>query len=411
MALLLIPVFLLVQYLADQGIFGVGASGAAWQYWANLGVWTALLLLAVGSFLTALVNLAATALTAAGLRQAPQRGGGPEKVPHPDQWTTVSGWTGMGLLLSGVFLTAVLALADNFPPEWQSILDAVAVLQWPRIIGFGVIAIAAAGLYRPRHERAMRVLQRAWPATVREAVETAGQKQLQQQTQLDEESDGATEVAEEGAAVQVVLSHGKRRTLTMISWRMHLMGLVLLGLAVFAAAILLPIGAVLAGRGPAAGHQVLFLSPLVLVVSAGVLLTAGAALAAVDESLQIRQLLSRVESGQPVDVGVLARVGVTSAVPGVNLLGILGAVGLVLGVPAWIGSSTGLASSGALGVGATVAGTALMLAAVVIEVTVRSRTRQGRNMVFTQWPMPGATAQAQRVPDAIARRLGRVQRH
>src|SRR5699024_12400819 len=49
------------------------------------------------------------------------------------------------------------------------------------------------------------------------------------------------------------------------------------------------------GRGPAAGHQVLFLSPLVLVVSAGVLLTAGAALAAVDESLQIRQLLSRVE--------------------------------------------------------------------------------------------------------------------
>src|SRR5699024_7216564 len=153
--------------------------------------------------------------------------------------------------------------------------------------------------------------------------------------------------------------------------------------------------------------QGLFLSPLVLVVSAGVLLTAGAALAAVDESLQIRQLLSRVESGQPVDVGVLARVGVTSAVPGVNLLGILGAVGLVLGVPAWIGSSTGLASSGALGVGATVAGTALMLAAVVIEVTVRSRTRQGRNMVFTQWPMPGATAQAQRVPDAIARRLGR----
>jgi len=410
MALLLLPVFLLVQYLADQGIFGVGASGAAWQQWANLGVWTALLLLAVGAFLTALVNLAATALTAAGLRQAPQRGGGPEKVPHPDQWTTVSGWTGMGLLLSGVFLTAVLALAGNFPPEWQSILDAVAVLQWPRVIGFGVIAIAAAGLYRPRHERAMRVLQRAWPATVREAVETAGQKQLQRQTQLDEEPGRATEAAEEEAAVQVVLSHGKRRTLTMISWRMHLMGLVVLGLAVLAAAILLPIGAVLAGRGPAAGHQVLFLSPLVLVVSAGVLLTAGAALTAVDESLQIRQMLSQVESGRPVDVGVLARVGVTSAVPGVNLLGILGAVGVVLGVPAWIGVRTGL-EAWALGAGAAVAGVAVMLAAVVIEVTVRSRTRQGCNMVFTQWPMPGATAQAQRVPDAIARRLGRVRRH
>src|SRR5699024_10936126 len=170
MALLLIPVFLLVQSLAAEGIFGAGGSGAAWQPWANLGVWTAWLLLAVGAFLTALVSLAATALTAAGLRQAPRRGGGPEKVPQPDQWSTVSGWTGMGLLLSGVFLTAVLALADNFPPAWQSILDAVAVLQWPRIIGFGVIAFAAAGRYRPRHERAMRVTRRAWPATVREAV-------------------------------------------------------------------------------------------------------------------------------------------------------------------------------------------------------------------------------------------------
>src|SRR5699024_4766518 len=171
---------------AAEGIFGVGGSGAAWQHWANLGVWTALLLLAVGAFLTALVNLAATALTAAGLRQAPRRGGGPEKVPHPDQWSSVAGWTGMGLLLSGVFLTVVLALVESFPPQWQDVISSVAVLQWPRVIGFGVLAIALAGLYRPRHARAMRVLQRAWPASVREAVEAAGQTHLQQQTRPEE---------------------------------------------------------------------------------------------------------------------------------------------------------------------------------------------------------------------------------
>src|SRR5699024_6274749 len=204
---------------------------------------------------------------------------------------------------------------------------------------------------------------------------------------------------------------GTRRTLTLISWRMRLMGLVLLGLAVLAAAILLPIGAALAGSGPAAGYQVLFLSPLVLVVSAGVLLTAGAALAAIDESLQTRQMLVRVHSGRPVDVGVLARVGVTSAVPGVNLLGILGAVGIVLGLPAWIGSAEAPGGAGTLGIAATVAGAVLMLAAVVIEVTVRTRTREDRNTVFARWPMPGATVQAQPVPDALARRLGRLQRH
>lgn len=413
MALLLIPVFLLVQYLAAEGIFGVGGSGAAWQHWANLGVWTALLLLAVGSFLTALVNLAATALTAADLRQAPRRGGGPQKVPHPDQWTIVSSWTGMGLLLSGVFLTAVLALAESFPPEWQQVLGAVAVLQWPRVIGFGVIAIALAGLYRPRHERAMRVLQRAWPAAVREGVETAGRRHLQQQTQPEEQpgtADGTADgAAEEDMGAQVLLAHSTRRTLTMVSWRMHLMGLVLLGLAVLAAAILLPIGAALAGRGPAAGHQVLFLSPLVLVVSAGVLLTAGAVLATLDETMQTRQMLTRVRSGQPVEVGVLARVGVTSAVPGVNLLGLLGAVAVVLGVPAWIGSADGL-EAGALGAGATVAGAAVMLAAIVIDVLVRARTSEDRNTVFARWPMPGATAQAQPVPDALARRLGKLRR-
>lgn len=402
LAALLLPVFLLVQYLAGKGVFGIGDSGAAWAQWANNGVWTAILLLAAGAFLTALVNLAAAALTGRGLRQAPSRGGGPTKVPHPDQWAVVAGWNGLGLFLSGIFLTAVLAFPDMFAPVWQRFLADAAVLQWPRVIGYAVLGVCLASLFRSRRARTMAILQRAWPAKVREAVEAAGKHRVHQQhPDVDPDLSGRSSDAE---TAQVLVAHAKRGTLTIIAFRLQVIGLILLGLAVLAAAILLPIGVALAAGGPAAGYEGLFLSPLVLVVSAGVIIAGGAGVEAVGETLELKYLLAHAGSGRPVELGVLARVGTSTSVPGVNLLGMLGAVGVVLGLPAWIAGGAGV-RAGSLGTAATVVGALLMLVAVMIDLVVRLRTRQQRNRIFARWPMPGATVRAQRVPDPIARRL------
>ena len=376
-AMLMILPFLAVRYVADKGAFGVDASGLAWSAWAELAVGLAVLAFAFGTLGTALLSLVRTVATVVGLRRWIRRGERDVDVPHPQQWEMATDWSGTSLIISSLITTAVLAFPGMLTTPVRTWVEEQLVLDGWAFIPLPVIVIAVVVAFRLWRKKPLAELDARWTQAQRSAAETTASARV---PNLPTDADGDV--------VNPATIH--RHGLDAVGDRINSAGLWTTAIAVLAAAVTLPVGTSMIGYGFAStpAEALILLSSVLLLAVAVALYVLGAVLQNAAQSAELRTLFAaaRRPQGPAPGLSVLARYWKPTETPWVDSLGLVGALLLLLAVPALLLPGPGAAERwGTVG---GVAAVAVLLTATVVDVAAEHGTREPRNLVLKRWPIP-----------------------
>jgi len=374
-AVLMILPFLAARHIARLGGFGTGASGQAWTAWAELGLGLSLLLFTLAPLVVALVHLVRTMMLLGELRRA-VRGGAPATAPpHPEQWEEAGEWGGGSLVVAGLLAGIVLAFPGVLNDPVRTWVQTWPIAQDGRMVGIPVAAIGLASIVQRYRKRALAEIERRWPSSAREAPEAAA-KEWSSQPVLDSDGDPADP------------THVQRRPLDRVGGTINTAAIALTGIAVLAAVItFIAAGAVLDdGAAPGSGQRFLLTSSMLLLTGAVVLYVLGAVLQNIAQTGEQRELFTAAlnPAAPPPGIGSLARHWSIVNPLWSNFLGLLGALVLLLALPARFVATAVAQTWGTIGL---VAAVLMLVLAAVLHVAAEQRTREPRNLVLQRWPI------------------------
>lgn len=376
-ALLMLLPFLMVRQVAALGALGQGETGLAWWAWADVAVGVSVLALAVLPLVVSLLHYLRTVLLLHGLRRAARTGAPSLQVPHPGQWHRATQWSGASLVVSALVATAVLAFPVVLTRDVRAWVEALPITQDWRLVGVPVIAISLTSLLQPRRKRALAELERRWPERARQDAEAAARARVPDPVR-DRDGDPVN-------PMQV-----QRRPLDELGDRLNTVAVVISVVAVPVGMATLAIADTTLGHGavPSPAESLLLCSSLLLVALAIVLLITGAVQQGIAQTAERRELFAAAvdPAAGPPPIGVIARHWSATDVPWVNLLGLLGALVLLVAVPARLVSAPWLQGWGAAGL---VLAVVLLVVAVLVDVVAEQRSRQPRTLMLRRWPTPG----------------------
>ncbi|WP_147915385.1 hypothetical protein [Ruania zhangjianzhongii] len=376
-AMLMILPFLGMWYVADKGSFGVDSTGLAWSTWAELALGVAVLVFPLTTLTVSVLNLLRTVLTIGALRRAVRQGARGTEVPHPQQWGMATGWTGTGMIVSALLLTAMLAFSWVFTAPVRTWVEANLVPEGWALVPLPVIAIAVVVAFRLWRKKPLAELEGRWTEERRSAAEDAAAARV---PNLPTDADGDL--------VNPATTH--RRPLDRAGDRVNSAGLWITVIAMFDAVVTLPVGTSMIGGGFASSTtEALLLSSSVLLVAIAIALYAlGALLQHGAQLSELRGLLAAASRpyGPIPELSVLARYWRPLEYPWVNFLGWVGALALLFAVPAALMTDSGAVER--WGIAGGVLAVLLLLAAVVVDVAAENVTRDRRNLIMRQWPIP-----------------------
>lgn len=373
-AVLLILPFLAAWNAAAKGALGSGASGDPWVEWARFGLGLCVLGFALGVAVAALLNLLRTVLTMGALRRAARQGARAAEVPHPAQWAMAAEWSGASLVTAAVLVSAVLTFPVVLTGPVREWVDTLPVTEPTRLVAIPVIVIGMVGVFRSWRKRAVAELEQRWPEQVRAAAE---------QTAKDRVPIAPTDDAGEPQNPTTL----QRSPLDALGDRINTAGIVFSVVALFDGAITIPVASTMMGsarvRTPV--EALLLNSSLILVAVSIVLFALGGVLQSIGQSGELRELFARAQSptSTPPTLGATARAWQVLQVPWANPVGLLGAVGVLLALPALLAGNSPGGAAFALAVSVL-----LLVSAAAVDVAGEQRTREGRNLVLHRWPMP-----------------------
>ena len=376
-AMLMILLFLGVWYVADKGAFGVDSTGLAWSTWAELALGAAVLAFPLTTLTVSVLNLLRTVLTIGALRRAVRQGARSTEVPHPQQWEMATGWTGTGMIVSALLLTAMLAFSQVFTAPVRSWVEANLVPEGWALVPLPVIVIAVVVAFRFWRKNPLAELEGRWTEALRSAAEDAAAARV---PNLPTDADGD--------AVNPATTH--RRPLDRTGDRINSAGLWITGIAMFDAAITLPVGTSMIGYGFASSttEALLLSSSVLLVAIAIVCFVLGGLLQNSAQLAELRELFAAAQRphGQPPGLSTLARYWRPLSYPWVDFTGLVAALMLLCALPALLMEGPNAAQRwGGAGV---VLAVAAMLGAAVWDAAAEHLTRERRNVVMLRWPIP-----------------------
>lgn len=376
-AMLMILPFMAVRYAAENGAFGVDATGRAWAVWADLAIGVAMLGFAVGALATALLRLVRTVATIRALRRAVRRGARGVDVPHPEQWAMATQWSGASLMVASLITTAVLAFPGMLPTPVRIWMESSSLSEPVVFLRIPAGALVLVMLYRIWQKSPLREIEERWTEPRRSAAEATASERV---PRLPRDA--------EGNVVNPATTH--RQGLDVVGDRINTAALVSTGIAILAAVIGLPAGTASIGAGMAytTTEVLLLLSPVLLLVGAIVLYLLGGLLQNSAQFAELNGLLATVRSANAPEpqLSVLARYWRPMAYPWVDFLGLSGALLLLLTVPALLLDGAPVAARwGSVG---GVLAVVTLLGAAVVDAVGENVSRDRRNLVMWRWPIP-----------------------
>ncbi|WP_022917456.1 hypothetical protein [Ruania albidiflava] len=371
-ALMILP-FLAARHIARLGGFGAGPTGQVWTLWAEYGLGLTLLVFALSPLAVALVHLVRTILMLGALRRAVR--GGATAVPHPDEWGAGCGWSGRSLVVAGLLAGIVLAFPGVLTDPVGTWVQSWPVAQDWRMVGIPVAGIGLASIFQRYRKRALGEIERRWPESAREEPEAAAKERVTQPV-LDSDGDAADP------------TQLHRTPLDQLGDKVGTAALVLTGIAALTAVItIIAAAAALEARSVLSRGETLMLSSsMLLLAGAIVLYVISAVMQNIARTGELRALLAsaRNPAAGPPPLGVLARHWSTVDPLWSNFAGLLGALVLLLALPARPIASGTAQDWGSIGL---VAAVLLLVLGAVLDIVSRQRTRESRNLVLQRWPI------------------------
>lgn len=371
-ALMILP-FLAARHIARLGGFGTGPVGRGWTLWAEYGLGLTLLVFALSPLVVALVHLVRTMLMLSAFRGAVRSGA--TAVPHPDDWEEGCQWGGGSLVVAGLLAGIVLAFPGVLTDPVRTWVRTWPIAQDWRMVGIPVAAIGLASIFQRYRKRALTEIERRWPESVRKEPEAAA-KEWATQPVLDSDGDAADP------------TQLHRTPLDQLGDKLNTAAIVITGIAALTAVItFIAAGAVLDGHSLRSRGEMLMLSSSPLLLAVAIMLYVISALMQnIAQSGEQRELFAaaRNPAAGPPPVGVLARHWSTANPLWSNFSGLLGALVLLLALPALPIASATAQTWGSIGL---VAAVLLLVLGAVLDIVSRQRTRESRNLVLQRWPI------------------------
>lgn len=376
LAVLMILPFLAAWDVGTVGAYGPGDAGRAWTRWAELALGLSVLAFPVGALVVSVLNLLRTVLTLAGLRRAVRQGAPSTQVPHPVQWGMAAEWTGTGMIVSSLLVTAMLAFPQVLTAPVRTWVRQQVPLEGWSLVVLPAAVIALVVVFRAWRRGALADVTDRWGEDQRKAAEAAAR------ARVPDPPRGPDGKLQDPSTLQ-------RSPMDAAGDRVNTAAIVLTGIAVLGAAVTLPVGHSQIGAGlvTSRSEALLFTSSLLVLAVAFAGYVLGAVLQNAAQSRELRNLLAAVQqpAGPPPQLGPLARHWRALTAPWVDCLGLTGAMVLLLALPAAFLPDGSIARWA--GPGLVLAGGLLVVAALV-DVVGEHSTRERRNLVLARWPMP-----------------------